>query len=58
MYENAAPSFKPVTSNLKVGEYVHFSNIKAIFKRRYTIQIPFTYYLEDLQGEPIKGIFY
>ena len=64
---------KPITSALSVGEYVRLSQIKPTFKKGYTIQntleifkvirvdntqSPTINFLEDLQGDPIKGIFY
>ena len=67
------PEHKPITSTLSVGEYVRLSQIKPTFKKGYTIQntleifkvirvdntqSPTIYFIEDLQGEPIKGIFY
>ena len=73
MYEIPSSSHKPIISSLSVGEYVHLSQIKPTFKTGYTIQTtleifkiirvdttqsPTIYFLEDLQGEPIKGIFY
>ena len=73
MYKIPSSSHKPIISSLSVGEYVRLSQIKPIFKKGYTIQnaleifktirvdttqSPTIYFLEDLQGEPIKGIFY
>ena len=73
MYKNKRTFRKTRISNLTVGEHVRLSNLKPTFKRGYTIQntveifkirdinksqSPVVYYLEDLQGEPIKGIFY
>ena len=73
MYKIPSLSHKPIISTLSVGEYIHLSQIKPTFKKGYTIQItleifkiirvdntqsPTIYFLEDLQGEPIKGIFY
>ena len=66
-------SHKPIIPTLSVGEYVRLSQIKPTFKKGYTIQntleifkiirvdntqSPTIYFLEDLEGEPIKGIFY
>ena len=60
-------------STLPIGEYVRLSQIKPPFKKGYTTQntlemfritrvdtkqTPPIYILEDLQGEPVKGIFY
>ena len=65
--------YKTSISTLSVGEYVRLSQIKPTFKKGYTIQntleifkvirvdntqSPTIYFIEDLQGEPIKGIFY
>ena len=73
MYKNPCSSHKRVISNLPIGEYVRLSQLKPTFKKGYTIQntfeifkivridttqSPTVYFLEDLQGEPIKGIFY
>ena len=73
MYKIPSSSHKPIISSLSVGEYVRLSQIKPTFKKGYTIQntleifkiirvdttqSPTIYFLEDLQGEPIKGIFY
>ena len=73
MYKIPSSSHKPLISPLPVGEYVRLSQIKPTFKKGYTIQntleifkitrvdttqTPAIYFLEDLQGEPIKGIFY
>ena len=73
MYKIPSSSHKPLISTLPVGEYVHLSQIKPTFKKGYTIQntleifkitrvdttqTPTIYFLEDLQGEPIEGIFY
>ena len=73
MYKKPSSSHKPVTSSLPVGEYVRLSEIKPTFRKGYTIQntleifkisrvdtkqTPTIYYLEDLEGEPIKGVFY
>ena len=73
MYKIPSSSHKPVISSLSVGEYVRLSQIKPTFKKGYTMQntldifkiirvdtteSPTIYILEDLQGEPIKGIFY
>ena len=73
MYKYSSSSHKPVISSLAVGEHVRLSQLKPTFKKGYTIQntleifkinrvdksqSPNTYYLEDLEGEPIKGVFY
>ena len=73
MYKIPSSSHKAIISTLSVGEYVRLSQIKPTFKKGYTIQntleifkiirvdnaqSPTIYFLEDLQGEPIKGIFY
>ena len=73
MYKIPSSSHKPIISTLSVGEYVRLSHIKPTFKKGYTIQntleifkiirvdtthSPTIYFLEDLQREPIKGIFY
>ena len=73
MYKIPSSSHKPIISTLSVGEYVRLSQIKPTFKKGYTIQntleifkiirvdntqSPTIYFLEDLQGEPIKGIFH
>ena len=73
MYKNPCLSHKRVISNLPIGEYVRLSQLKPTFKKGYTVQntfeifkivridttqSPTVYFLEDLQGEPIKGIFY
>ena len=73
MYKIPSSSHKPIISTLSVSEYVRLSQIKPTFKKGYTIQntlkifkiirvdttqSPTIYFLEDLQGEPIKGIFY
>ena len=73
MYNIPSSSHKPIISTLSVSEYVRLSQIKPTFKKGYTIQntleifkivrvdntqSPTVYFLEDLQGEPIKGIFY
>ena len=73
MYKTPSSKHKPITSTLSVGEYVCLSQIKPTFKKGYTIQntqeifkvigvdntqSPTIYFIEDLQGEPLKGIFY
>ena len=73
MYKIPSSKHKPITSTLSVGEYIRLSQIKQTFKKAYTIrntleifkvirvdntQSPTIYFIEDLQGEPIKGIFY
>ena len=73
MYKIPSSSHKPIISNLPIGEYIRLNQIKPTFKKGYTIQntleifkikkidttqTPTTYYLEDLEGEPIKGVFY
>ena len=73
MYKIPSSTHKPLISTLPVGEYIRLSQIKPTFKKGYTIQnmleffkiaridttqSPAIYFLEDLQGEPIKGIFY
>ena len=73
MYKMPRSSYKSVISNLPVGEYVRLSQVKPTFKKGYTIQntleifrivridttqSPTIYFLEDLQGEPLKGAFY
>ena len=67
-------SHKPPISTLPISEYVHLSQIKLTFQKWWytiqntleilkithvnTTQTPTLYFLEDLQGEPIKGILY
>lgn len=73
MYKTPTPSRKVITSNLTTGEYVRVTNIKPTFHRGYTIQnseeifkissvdsshTPTVYYIEDLEGEEVKGLFY
>ena len=73
MHKIPSSSHKPIISTLSVSEYVRLSQIKPTFKKGYTIQNtleifklirvdntqpPTIYFLEDLEGEPIKGIFY
>ena len=73
MYKIPSSSHKPIISTLSIGEYVHLSQIKPASKKGYTIQntleifkiirvgnkqSPTIYFPEDLEGEPIKGIFY
>ena len=73
MHKIPSSSHKPHISTLPVGECVRLSQIKPTFKKGYTIQnsleilkitrinttqTPTIYLLEDLQREPIKGIFY
>ena len=73
MYKIPSSRHKPLISTSLVGEYVRLSQIKLTFKKGYTIQntleifkithadtkqTPTIYFLEDLQGEPIKCIFY
>ena len=73
MYKIPSSSHKPIISTLSVSEYVRLSQMKPTFKKGYAIQntleifkiirvdttqSPTIYFLEDLQGEPIKGIFY
>ena len=73
MYKTPSSKHKPITSTLSVGEYVRLTQIKPTFKKGYTIQntqeifkvirvdntqSPTIYFIEDLQGEAIKGIFY
>ena len=73
MHKIPSSSHKPIISTLPVGVYVRLSQIKPSFKKGYkiqntleifkiirvdTTQTPTIYFLEDLQGEPIKGIFY
>ena len=73
MYKKPTSSQKPVIPTLDIGQYVRLSEIKPTFKKGYTIQntveifkiirvdtsqTPTAYYIEDLEGEPIKGIFY
>ena len=73
MHKIPSSSHNPIISSLSVGEYIRLSQIKPTCKQGYTIQntleickiiivdntqSPTIYFLEDLQGEPIKGIFY
>ena len=73
MYKIGRQSRKRITSQLSIGEYVRVSNIKPTFQRGYKVQnseeifkiksldntqTPTIYYLEDIEGEDIKGIFY
>ena len=73
MYKNKRTIRNSRIPKLTVGEYVCLSNLKPTFKHGYTLQntveifkvkgidksqSPSVYYLEDLQGETIKGIFY
>ena len=73
MYKNATPISNPVISSPAVGEYTRIAQTKPSFQRGYTVQntveifkishidtsqSPTVYRIEDLQGEPIKGIFY
>ena len=73
MYKTPSSKHKPITSTLSIGEYVRLTQIKPTFKKGYTIQntqkifkvirvdntqSPTIYFIEDLQGEAIKGIFY
>ena len=73
MYKILSSSHKPIISTLSVSEYMHLSQIKPTFKKGYTIQntleilkilrvdntqSPTIYFLEELEGEPIKGIFH
>ena len=73
MYKTPSSKHKTITSTLSIGEYVRLSQIKPTFKKGCTIQStlemfkvirvddtqsPTIYFIEDLQGEPIKGIFY
>ena len=73
MYKIPSSTHKPLISTLPASEYIHLSQIKPTFKEGYTIQntleifkimcvdttrSPTIYFLEDLQGEPIKVIFY
>ena len=73
MYKVPSSSHKPFISTLPIGEYVRLNEIKPTFRKGYTIQktlqifkiirvdtkqTPTIYYLEGLEDEPIKGVFY